>query len=142
MKGLDLWGGMRNVKHLHSDTCSLASEREEGRKKRTTGHFQEDKFGHEVLCCWSLQYYCLFPDNSAVRAPHTPAEGIQLDACTCCIYCYYRETRKKTRKTTVWKNGLASSKKDQNYFASCEEKLLLFCSSKDNFLYSLSTMLP
>lgn len=77
-----------------------------------------------------------------VRAPHTPAEGIQLDACTCCIYCYYRETRKKTRKTTVWKNGLASSKKDQNYFASCEEKLLLFCSSKDNFLYSLSTMLP
>lgn len=74
MKGLDLWGGMRNVKHLHSDTCSLASERKEGRKKRTTGHFQEDKFGHEVLCCW---YYCVFLDNSL---------------CMCTIYARLRHS--------------------------------------------------
>lgn len=81
--------------------------------------------------------------STTVHSQHTNQTDKQLRACTWHIHidCYSRETGTKTRKMAVWRNGLTSSKKDQNLSASCKEKLL-FCSSEGSFLYSLSTTLP
>jgi len=120
-RGLDLWGGIRNRKHLQPDTRSLASGRKDGskdrRKESTTSSFQEDKSGHEVLCCWSLQHYCVFLDNSI----HTCTTYTRLRHSVRCLHLLHthllllqRDKNEDQEDNCVEK----WSKKDQNHFAS------------------------
>lgn len=103
MKGSDLWGGNRNVRYLQSDTNSMLWEEEENSQS-----FSRGQIWHKVLCCCSLQDIGYSWATQSGCAPHIPDEGTQPGACTC-----YRETGMNIRKTTVWKNGLTSSQKDQ-----------------------------
>lgn len=70
--------------------------------------FSRGQIWHKVLCCCSLQDIGYSWATQSGCAPHIPDQGSQPGACTC-----YRETGMNIRKTTVWKNGLTSSQKDQ-----------------------------
>lgn len=82
----------------HKLPCSWEEE-------KNSQSFPRGQIWHKVLCCCSLQDIGYpGPLNLGVH----PDQGAQSGACTCC-----RETGMNTRKTTVWKNGLTSSQKDQ-----------------------------
>lgn len=87
VKGSDLWGDNRNVRHLQSDTSCL------GRKKRPPSHF---------------------PQGPVLLLPALGTPG-PLHPCVHHVLQsrLHRGTGMNTSKMSVWKNALTSSQKDQ-----------------------------